>query len=113
MLFKNQNCEKIENNTNLSLQKNADFKDQGYYTCMFLFHHNGKLFNATVTHNVTVGGKRNFRIGKKQMYLSKTEYFLSSKAVQEARGSWSCDHIMSSNKRVKTILAPSTTLKDF
>ncbi|XP_032980186.1 interleukin-18 receptor 1 isoform X2 [Rhinolophus ferrumequinum] len=36
-------------------KKNADFKDQGYYTCMFLFHHNGKLFNATVTHNVTVG----------------------------------------------------------
>lgn len=71
-----QNCEKIENNKNPALQKNAEFNDQGYYTCVFFIHHNGKLFNVTKTFNVTVvGGKRNFRIRKKQMCLCKMEFF--------------------------------------
>ncbi|XP_059514841.1 interleukin-18 receptor 1 isoform X2 [Myotis daubentonii] len=49
-----KNCEKIENNKNPSLKKNAEFKDQGYYTCMFFLHHNGKLFNVTSTYNITI-----------------------------------------------------------
>ncbi|XP_074188565.1 interleukin-18 receptor 1 isoform X2 [Rhinolophus sinicus] len=53
-----KNCEKIGNNKNPFLQKNADFKDQGYYTCVFSLYHNGKLFNATKTYNVTVTDHR-------------------------------------------------------
>ncbi|XP_025848528.1 interleukin-18 receptor 1 [Vulpes vulpes] len=53
-----KNCEKIENNKNPALQKNAEFNDQGYYTCVFFIHHNGKLFNVTKTFNVTVVGDR-------------------------------------------------------
>lgn len=60
----------MENNKNPSLKKNAEFKDQGYYTCMFFLHHNGKLFNVTSTYKITVvEGKRNFRSGRKQMRL--------------------------------------------
>ena len=86
MLFLKQNCEKMENNQNPFL-KNAEFKDQGYYTCVFFLHHNGKLFNVTKTFNITiVGGKIKFRIRKKQICLSKMDYFLSSKVIQEGRG---------------------------
>ncbi|XP_041610215.1 interleukin-18 receptor 1 isoform X4 [Vulpes lagopus] len=53
-----KNCEKMENNKNPALQKNAEFNDQGYYTCVFFIHHNGKLFNVTKTFNVTVVGDR-------------------------------------------------------
>ncbi|XP_034857746.1 interleukin-18 receptor 1 isoform X1 [Mirounga leonina] len=53
-----KNCEKMENNKNPFLQKNAEFKDQGYYTCVFFIHHNGKLFNVTKTFNVTIVGDR-------------------------------------------------------
>ncbi|XP_054584271.1 interleukin-18 receptor 1 isoform X1 [Eptesicus fuscus] len=49
-----KNCEKIENNKNPSLKKNAEFKDQGYYTCVFFLHHNGKLFHVTSTYNITI-----------------------------------------------------------
>ncbi|XP_023599748.1 interleukin-18 receptor 1 [Myotis lucifugus] len=49
-----KNCEEIENNKNPSLKKNAEFKDRGYYTCMFFLHHNGKLFNVTSTYNITI-----------------------------------------------------------
>ncbi|XP_070235978.1 interleukin-18 receptor 1 isoform X2 [Bos mutus] len=49
------NCEKMENNQNPFL-KNAEFKDQGYYTCVFFLHHNGKLFNVTKTFNITIVG---------------------------------------------------------
>lgn len=49
-----KNCEKIENNKGPSLKKNAEFKDQGYYTCMFLLHHDAKLFNVTSTYNITI-----------------------------------------------------------
>ena len=81
-----KNCEKINNGTNPVLQKNAEFEDQGYYTCVFSIPHNGKLFNVTKTINVTiVGGKRNVRIGKKEMYLMK-QSFLSSNPAQESRG---------------------------
>ncbi|KAI4587875.1 hypothetical protein MJG53_020553, partial [Ovis ammon polii x Ovis aries] len=63
-----KNCEKIENNKNPFL-KNAEYKDQGYYTCVFFLRHNGKLFNVTKTFNITiVGGKINFRIRKKQIF---------------------------------------------
>lgn len=45
---------------------------------MFFLHHNGKLFHVTSTYNITVvEGKRNFRFGRKQMYLSKIDYFFS------------------------------------
>ncbi|XP_004402466.1 PREDICTED: interleukin-18 receptor 1 [Odobenus rosmarus divergens] len=53
-----KNCEEMENNKNPVLQKNAEFKDQGYYTCVFFIHHNGKLFNVTKTFNVTIVGDR-------------------------------------------------------
>ncbi|XP_032507854.1 interleukin-18 receptor 1 isoform X1 [Phocoena sinus] len=51
-----KNCEKIENNQNPFLKKNAEFKDQGYYTCMFFLLRNGKLFNVTKTFNITIVG---------------------------------------------------------
>ncbi|XP_007172185.2 interleukin-18 receptor 1 isoform X2 [Balaenoptera acutorostrata] len=54
LLYKN--CEKIENNQNPFLKKIAEFKDQGYYTCMFFLLHNGKLFNVTKTFNITIVG---------------------------------------------------------
>ncbi|XP_059973579.1 interleukin-18 receptor 1 isoform X1 [Mesoplodon densirostris] len=54
LLYKN--CEKIENNQTPFLKKNAEFKDQGYYTCMFFLLHNGKLFNVTKTFNITIVG---------------------------------------------------------
>ncbi|XP_069902947.1 interleukin-18 receptor 1 [Globicephala melas] len=54
LLYKN--CEKIENNQNPFLKKNAEFKDQGYYTCMFFLLRNGKLFNVTKTFNITIVG---------------------------------------------------------
>ncbi|XDB55023.1 hypothetical protein AB1E18_008494 [Capra hircus] len=50
-----KNCEKIENNKNPFL-KNAEYKDQGYYTCVFFLRHNGKLFNVTKTFNITIVG---------------------------------------------------------
>uniref|UniRef100_A0A8C8XV58 Interleukin 18 receptor 1 n=1 Tax=Panthera leo TaxID=9689 RepID=A0A8C8XV58_PANLE len=53
-----KNCKKINNGTNPVLQKNAEFKDQGYYTCVFSIPHNGKLFNVTKTINVTIVGDR-------------------------------------------------------
>ncbi|XP_043458993.1 interleukin-18 receptor 1 [Prionailurus bengalensis] len=53
-----KNCEKINNGTNPVLQKNAEFEDQGYYTCVFSIPHNGKLFNVTKTINVTIVGDR-------------------------------------------------------
>ncbi|XP_027479896.1 interleukin-18 receptor 1 isoform X2 [Zalophus californianus] len=53
-----KNCEEMENNKNPVLQKNAEFRDQGYYTCVFFIHHNGKLFNVTKTFNVTIVGDR-------------------------------------------------------
>ncbi|XP_004435925.1 PREDICTED: interleukin-18 receptor 1 [Ceratotherium simum simum] len=56
LLYKN--CEKIESNKNSSLRKNAEFQDQGYYTCMFFLHHNGKVFNVTKTFNITIVGDR-------------------------------------------------------
>ncbi|XP_019786814.2 interleukin-18 receptor 1 isoform X1 [Tursiops truncatus] len=54
LLYKN--CEKIQNNRNPFLKKNAEFKDQGYYTCMFFLLRNGKLFNVTKTFNITIVG---------------------------------------------------------
>ncbi|KAM5227822.1 interleukin-18 receptor 1 [Ctenodactylus gundi] len=52
-----KNCEKIaENNVNVLTQmpKNAEFEDQGYYTCVFFLRYNGTLYNITQTFNVTI-----------------------------------------------------------
>lgn len=53
-----KNCSMMENYGNNSSQiqisKNAEFMDQGYYTCSFSFSHNGKLWNTTRTYNITI-----------------------------------------------------------
>ncbi|XP_048209498.1 interleukin-18 receptor 1 [Perognathus longimembris pacificus] len=50
-----KNCEKIEENSKtLSMVKNAEFEDQGYYSCVFSLLRNGNLYNLTSTFNVTV-----------------------------------------------------------
>ncbi|XP_012497369.1 PREDICTED: interleukin-18 receptor 1 isoform X1 [Propithecus coquereli] len=50
-----KNCKKLlENNENPSIKKNAEFEDQGFYSCVFSVRHNGKLFNITKTFNITV-----------------------------------------------------------
>ncbi|XP_063085853.1 interleukin-18 receptor 1 isoform X2 [Cavia porcellus] len=36
------------------LLKNAEFEDQGYYSCVFSLRHDGKLYSITKTLNVTV-----------------------------------------------------------
>ncbi|XP_007957735.1 interleukin-18 receptor 1 [Orycteropus afer afer] len=56
-----KNCEQIiENNENPFISmKNAEFEDQGYYTCMLSLDYNGKLFNVTNTFNVTIAGDHN------------------------------------------------------
>ncbi|XP_053445729.1 interleukin-18 receptor 1 isoform X2 [Nycticebus coucang] len=52
-----KNCEKLlENN----IKKNAVFEDQGFYSCVFFLHHNGKLFNITKTYNITIGKDSNY-----------------------------------------------------
>ncbi|XP_047637294.1 interleukin-18 receptor 1 isoform X3 [Phacochoerus africanus] len=51
-----KDCEKIDFNFNLNLKKIAEFKDGGYYTCVFFLHHAGKLFNVTKTFNITIIG---------------------------------------------------------
>ncbi|KAM7078411.1 interleukin-18 receptor 1 isoform 1-T1 [Molossus nigricans] len=48
-----KNCQEM-NDTSSSLKKNAEFKDQGYYTCMFIIHRNGKPFTVTKTYNITI-----------------------------------------------------------
>lgn len=53
-----KNCQEIENNKNAVLQKNAEFEDQGYYTCVYFIPHNGKLFHVTKTFNITIVGDR-------------------------------------------------------
>uniref|UniRef100_A0A8D1MLC5 Interleukin-18 receptor 1 n=1 Tax=Sus scrofa TaxID=9823 RepID=A0A8D1MLC5_PIG len=54
-----KDCEKIDFNFNLNLKKIAEFKDGGYYTCVFFLHHAGKLFNVTKTFNITIIGDHN------------------------------------------------------
>ncbi|XP_055097835.1 interleukin-18 receptor 1 isoform X1 [Symphalangus syndactylus] len=51
-----KNCKKLllENNKNPTIKKNAEFEDQGYYSCVHFLHHNGKLFNITKTFNITI-----------------------------------------------------------
>ncbi|XP_077605340.1 interleukin-18 receptor 1 isoform X2 [Crocuta crocuta] len=53
-----KDCKKIKDGKSPVLQKNAEFKDQGYYTCVFFIPHNGKLFNVTKTINITIVGDR-------------------------------------------------------
>ncbi|XP_037601398.1 interleukin-18 receptor 1 isoform X3 [Cebus imitator] len=52
-----KNCKKLlENKENPMIKKNAEFEDQGYYSCVHFLHHDGKLFNITKTFNITVLG---------------------------------------------------------
>uniref|UniRef100_H0W287 Interleukin 18 receptor 1 n=1 Tax=Cavia porcellus TaxID=10141 RepID=H0W287_CAVPO len=46
-----KNCKKI---AETPLLKNAEFEDQGYYSCVFSLRHDGKLYSITKTLNVTV-----------------------------------------------------------
>ncbi|XP_019064194.1 interleukin-18 receptor 1 isoform X2 [Fukomys damarensis] len=52
-----KDCEKISK-SNLSylkpILKKAEFKDQGYYSCVFSLLRNGKLYNITDTLNITI-----------------------------------------------------------
>ncbi|XP_037662675.1 interleukin-18 receptor 1 isoform X2 [Choloepus didactylus] len=58
--YSTNDCKKIaENNKNPFIQKNAEFKDQGFYTCVSSLYHNGKLFNVTKTFNIAIAGDRN------------------------------------------------------
>ncbi|EHB02414.1 Interleukin-18 receptor 1, partial [Heterocephalus glaber] len=57
-----KNCKKISENSlsySKPIWKNAEFKDQGYYSCVFSLLHNGKLYNITDTLNITILGERN------------------------------------------------------
>uniref|UniRef100_A0A8D2D433 Interleukin-18 receptor 1 n=1 Tax=Sciurus vulgaris TaxID=55149 RepID=A0A8D2D433_SCIVU len=50
-----KNCENILNNSNsLLIQKKAEFKDQGFYSCVFSLQRNGKFYNITKTYNITI-----------------------------------------------------------
>ncbi|XP_014438880.1 interleukin-18 receptor 1 isoform X2 [Tupaia chinensis] len=69
-----KNCEKIaESNKNPLIRKDAEFTDQGYYTCVLSIHHNGKLFNVTHTYNVTIvkglGAISPALLGPKRRYI--------------------------------------------
>lgn len=45
----------------LIILKDAEFGDEGYYSCVFSVHHNGTRYNITKTVNITViEGKRKF-----------------------------------------------------
>lgn len=56
--LKTQNCKEIKPSV---IQKDAEFEDEGYYSCVFSVHHNGKQYNITETFNITVTeGKRKF-----------------------------------------------------
>lgn len=47
-----QNCKEIVKPP--VIQKDAEFEDGGYYSCVFSVHHNGKPYNITKTFNITV-----------------------------------------------------------
>ncbi|KAL2774340.1 interleukin-18 receptor 1 isoform 4 precursor [Daubentonia madagascariensis] len=50
-----KNCKKLpENDKNPSIRKNAEFEDQGFYSCVFSLHRSGKLFTITKTFNITI-----------------------------------------------------------
>ncbi|XP_063085825.1 interleukin-18 receptor 1 isoform X7 [Cavia porcellus] len=52
-----KNCKKIAESHLFYLApllKNAEFEDQGYYSCVFSLRHDGKLYSITKTLNVTV-----------------------------------------------------------
>ncbi|XP_049640585.1 interleukin-18 receptor 1 [Suncus etruscus] len=46
-------CEKIKSGESF-IEKSATYEDQGYYTCVYSLHLNGKPFNFTKTYNVTI-----------------------------------------------------------
>ncbi|KAL1771711.1 interleukin-1 receptor-like 1 isoform X1 [Sigmodon hispidus] len=47
-----KNCKEIIDPP--KIQKDAEFKDEGYYSCVFFVYHNGKQYNITKTINITV-----------------------------------------------------------
>ncbi|MBZ3871107.1 Interleukin-18 receptor 1, partial [Sciurus carolinensis] len=51
-----KNCENVteSNSNNLLIQKKAEFKDQGFYSCVFSLQRNGKFYNITKTYNITI-----------------------------------------------------------
>ncbi|XP_037384829.1 interleukin-18 receptor 1 [Talpa occidentalis] len=51
-----KDCMKIKDSEDSHIKKNANFTDQGYYTCVFSVDHNGKLFNVSKTFNITIIG---------------------------------------------------------
>uniref|UniRef100_A0A8C0X9T5 Interleukin-18 receptor 1 n=1 Tax=Castor canadensis TaxID=51338 RepID=A0A8C0X9T5_CASCN len=70
-----KNCEKIdENYKSLSMVKNAEFTDQGYYSCIFSLIRNGKLYNVTQTFNITIcedlNNKNPVLLGPKTNYVA-------------------------------------------
>ncbi|XP_015360486.1 interleukin-18 receptor 1 [Marmota marmota marmota] len=69
-----KNCEKLaEDNSSLFMMKNAEFSDQGFYSCVFSVYHNGKFYNITKTYNIIVTeGQKNMApvlIGPKINYV--------------------------------------------
>ncbi|XP_077648107.1 interleukin-18 receptor 1 isoform X2 [Urocitellus parryii] len=69
-----KNCEKLaEDNSSLFMRKNAEFSDQGFYSCVFSLYHNGKFYNITKTYNIIVTeGQKNMApvlIGPKINYV--------------------------------------------
>lgn len=57
-----KNCKKISQNKIPLIRKNAEPGDQGYYSCVFSIHHNGKKYNITKTFNITIIEGHNSRI---------------------------------------------------
>ncbi|XP_028631345.1 interleukin-18 receptor 1 [Grammomys surdaster] len=47
-----KNCKEISKTP--MILKDAEFGDEGYYSCVFSVHHNGKQYNITRTFNITV-----------------------------------------------------------
>ncbi|XP_038198819.1 interleukin-18 receptor 1 [Arvicola amphibius] len=47
-----KNCKEIVKPP--KIQKDAEFEDEGYYSCVLSVHHNGKQYNITKTYNITV-----------------------------------------------------------
>lgn len=49
-----KNCKKISQNKIPQIKKNMEPGDQGYYSCVFSIHRNGKQYNITSNFNVTI-----------------------------------------------------------
>ncbi|EPY79221.1 interleukin 18 receptor 1 [Camelus ferus] len=69
-----KDCQKIENSKN-PFSKNAEFEDQGYYTCVFFLRHNGKLFNVTKTFNITIVGGKDIQLNCSALMNEKDKIY--------------------------------------